>query len=83
MEQTFEMIAKTFQGLEEVLASELIAMGADDVQLGRRMVSFQGDKEQLNRANFGLLPAIRIVKHIKPFSAIDPDAVYAEVKGNP
>ena len=70
MEQTFEIIAKTFQGLEEVLASELIAMGADDVQLGRRMVSFRGDKELLYRANFGLRTALRILKPIKqPCSA--------------
>ena len=32
MQQTFELIAKTFQGLEEVLAQELIELGADDVQ---------------------------------------------------
>mgnify|MGYP001777849498 FL=1 len=83
MEQTFEMIAKTFQGLEEVLASELIAMGADDVQLGRRMVSFRGDKELLYRANFGLRTALRILKPIKHFSAVDPDAVYEEVKALP
>ena len=41
----FELIAKTFQGLEEVLAKELVALGANNVQLGRRMVSFTGDKE--------------------------------------
>ena len=33
MQQTFELIAKTFQGLEEVLAQELIELGADDVQI--------------------------------------------------
>ena len=42
----FEMIAKTFQGLEEVLAKELVALGANNVQIGRRMVSFTGDKER-------------------------------------
>ena len=83
MEQTFEIIAKTFQGLEEVLASELIAMGADDVQIGRRMVSFRGDKELLYRANFGLRTALRILKPICHFSAADPDAVYEAVKALP
>ena len=34
------MIAKTFQGLEEVLAQELTALGANDIEIGRRMVSF-------------------------------------------
>ena len=38
--QEFELIAKTFQGLEEVLAQELIELGANNVAIGRRMVSF-------------------------------------------
>ena len=38
-EQSFEMIAKTFQGLEETLAQELTSLGADEIQIGRRMVS--------------------------------------------
>ena len=36
----FELIAKTFMGLEPVLAKELTALGANNVQIGRRMVSF-------------------------------------------
>ena len=61
----FEMIAKTFQGLEEVLAKELTDLGANNIQIGRRMVSFTGDKEMLYRANFQLRTAIRILKPIK------------------
>ena len=45
--ETYEMIAKTFQGLEEVLAQELTALCAYDVQIGRRLVSFTGDKEMM------------------------------------
>ena len=41
--KVFPMIAKTFQGLEPLLAQELTELGADDVQIGRRMVSFTGD----------------------------------------
>ena len=33
-EQSFEMIAKTFQGLEEVLAQELTALGANEIEIG-------------------------------------------------
>lgn len=80
MEQTFEMIAKTFQGLEEVLAAELTALGADNIQLGRRMVSFTGDKEMLYRANFSLRTALRILKPLRHFTATDADAVYENVK---
>lgn len=33
--ESFQMIAKTFQGLEEVLAQELTALGANDIEIGR------------------------------------------------
>lgn len=62
---TFLMLAKTFKGLEEVLAQELIELGANDVQLERRAVSFRGDKELLYRANLCLRTAIRILVPIK------------------
>lgn len=52
MSETFEMVAKTLYGLEEILAGELLSLGANDIQIGRRMVSFTGDKEVLYKANF-------------------------------
>ena len=75
-----ELIAKTFQGLEPLLAQELTELGADDVQIGRRMVSFKGDKELMYRANFCLRTAIRVLKPIKHFKARSADDVYAQVK---
>ena len=45
MVQEFELIAKTFMGLENVLAQELTQLGANNVRIGRRMVSFTGDTE--------------------------------------
>ena len=80
MTQQFEIIAKTFMGLEPVLAKELTQLGANDVQIGRRMVSFKGDKELLYRANFQLHTAIRILKPIKHFKALSADDVYEGVK---
>ena len=41
------MVAKTFHGLEDVLAGELSALGATDIQKLRRAVKFKGDKELL------------------------------------
>lgn len=79
-QQSFEMIAKTFQGLEEVLARELTQLGANDIQIGRRMVSFSGDKEMMYRANFCLRTAIRILKPMKHFEAGNADEVYEQVK---
>lgn len=74
------MIAKTFQGLEEVLAQELTALGANEIEIGRRMVSFSGDKEMMYKANFCLRTAIRILKPIKHFTAKDADEVYEQIK---
>lgn len=80
MNKNYAMIAKTFQGLEEVLAEELTALGANDIEIGRRMVSFSGDKEMMYRANFCLRTAIRILKPIKQFDAKNADEVYNAVK---
>ncbi len=76
----FLMLAKTFKGLEEVLAQELIELGANDVQLERRAVSFRGDKALLYRANICLRTAIRILVPIASFKAKDTDALYDQVK---
>lgn len=78
--EKFELIAKTFQGLETILAEELTNLGADNIQIGRRMVSFTGDKEMMYKANFCLRTAIRILKPIKQFKAKDPDEVYEAIK---
>ena len=77
---TFLMLAKTFKGLEEVLAQELIELGANDVQLERRAVSFRGDKALLYRANLCLRTAIRILVPIASFKAKDTDALYKQLK---
>ena len=55
------MLAKTFKGLEEVLAQELTELGANDVLIERRAVSFRGDKALLYRANLCLRTASRVL----------------------
>ena len=77
---TFSMLAKTFKGLEEVLAQELIELGANDVLIERRAVSFRGDKALLYRANFALRTAIRILVPIASFKAKDTDALYNQLR---
>jgi putative N6-adenine-specific DNA methylase len=79
-EKSFEMVAKTLYGLEELLAKELIELGADNVQIGRRMVSFTGDKELLYKANYHCRTALRILKPIAEFKAKNADEVYEKVK---
>jgi len=76
----FEMIAKTFRGLEEVLATELVNIGANNVQLQRRAVSFTGDKALMYKANLCSRTASRILKPILTFDASNPDEVYDQIK---
>ena len=59
--KNFSMLAKTFKGLEEVLAQELTELGANDVLIERRAVSFMGDKALLYRANLCLRTASRVL----------------------
>ena len=76
----FEMVAKTFKGLEEILATELVELGANNVQLQRRAVSFTGNLEMLYKANLHLRTASRVLKTIATFKAENPDDVYEQVK---
>ena len=78
--QKFEMVAKTFAGLEEVLAEELRNLGAENVEPGRRMVSFEGDLEMMYKANLCCRTALRILKPFYKFTASDPDTLYEMVK---
>ncbi|MCM1066269.1 MAG: THUMP domain-containing protein [Muribaculaceae bacterium] len=80
MNTHFEMVAKTFQGLEGVLAEELRELGASDIEQGKRMVSFRGDLAMLYKANFCCRTALRILKPFYTFEATDPDELYAKVK---
>ena len=65
----FEMVAKTFKGLEEILATELVELGANNVQLQRRAVSFTGNLEMLYKANLHSRTAYRVPKTITTFKA--------------
>ena len=62
------------------MAQELTQLGANNVRIGRRMVSFTGDKEMMYRANFQLHTAIRILKPIAHFKAKSAEDMYDEVK---
>lgn len=79
-EQKFQMVAKTFQGLEDVLRDELISLGAENVEMGRRMVCFEGDLETMYCANLCCRTALRILKPIEKFTASDPDELYDIVR---
>ena len=74
------MLAKTFKGLEDVLAGELVQLGANNVQIERRAVSFTGDKRMLYTANMCLRTASRVLVPILSFKAQKADDIYEQVK---
>ena len=62
MEKNFQMLAKTFYGMEKILAVELKQLGAVDVYEGNRLVHFKGDKGFMYKANLCLRTALKILK---------------------
>ncbi len=67
-------------GLEEVLAQELIEIGADEVQIARRSVYFSGDVKLLYKANYCLRTALRILVPIDSYKIHSADDLYQRAK---
>lgn len=80
MYEEYTMIAKTFKGLENVLANELLRIGANNIQVQRRAVQFSGDKRLMYKANLWLRTASRVLKPVAVFQAKDADEVYDNIK---
>ena len=72
-EEQMELIAKTFKGLEGVLAHELETIGASNIRPGKRVVAFTGDKRMMYKANFCLRTSVRVLKPIMQFKAVNAD----------
>lgn len=75
------MIAKTFFGFEEILAKELQLLGAQEVEIGTRAVSFKGDKGFMYKANLSLRTALKILKPIYHFRAFNDQSLYKGIQG--
>ncbi|WP_306352776.1 THUMP domain-containing class I SAM-dependent RNA methyltransferase [Flavobacterium sp. '19STA2R22 D10 B1'] len=81
MGNNFKMVAKTFFGFEEILAKELMMLGAQDVEQGVRMVSFVGDKGFMYKANLSLRTALKILKPIYYFKTYNEESLYKGIMG--
>jgi putative N6-adenine-specific DNA methylase len=79
MDNNFKMVAKTLFGMEELLAQELRHLGASDIELGTRMVSFKGDKGFMYKANLCCRTAIKILKPITAFNVFKEEDLYKKV----
>ena len=75
-----KLVAKTFAGLEEVLADELRTLGAEDVTATKRGVLFEGDKRLLYRANLECRTALRILMPIHTFRAANEADFYKKMR---
>ncbi|MCF8369165.1 MAG: class I SAM-dependent RNA methyltransferase [Bacteroidales bacterium] len=76
----YRIIAKTFAGLEKVLAEEIRVLGGQHIKVMQRAVEFTGDKSLLYKANYLCRAALRIIKPVASFFAENEDKLYKEVK---
>ena len=75
----FYMLAKTMYGLEEILANELKQLGAQNVKIQNRAVSFKGDTGFMYKANLNLRTCLRILKPIATFQAHNEKELYNKI----
>jgi len=73
------MVAKTLFGFEDLLARELVQLGAREVKTGIRNVSFSGDTGFMYKANLGLRTAIKVLKPIRTFRVVSEQDLYDQV----
>ena len=75
----FYMLAKTMFGLEEILANELKDLGAQNVKIQNRAVSFKGDTGFMYKANLNLRTCLRVLKPIATFQAHNEKELYNNI----
>ncbi len=76
----FNLTAKTFAGLEPVLANEIKNIGGENIKEGRRAVFYEGDMEMLYKSNYLLRTSLRILKEISAFQFKDVDRYYLKCR---
>jgi len=74
------MLAKTMFGFEELLANELLTLGARDIKVGVRNVSFVGDMGFMYKANLALRTTVRILKPIRSFKVLSENDLYRQLQ---
>ena len=77
------MIAKTFKGLEPVLAMELERLGAANVRQLNRAVSFSGNQAMLYKSNLWLRTALKILRPLASFRCRNEVELYNGIMALP
>ncbi len=76
----YKLIAKTFSGLENVLADELLKLGGKNIKPAHRAVFFEGNLEMIYKTNYLCRTALRILNQIDYFQFKNVDQFYLKCK---
>ncbi len=80
---TYDFLAKTISGLENVLADELTELGAAEVRTLKRAASFKGDLRLLYKVNYCCRTALRILVPVLSFEVKEQKDFYDRVHEYP
>jgi len=75
-----ELIARTFAGLEGVLAQEIKEIGGQKIRQSKRAVIYSADKEVLYKSNIYLRTALRVMRPFANFIAFDEGRLYRKIR---
>lgn len=78
--KNYNLTAKTFAGLEPVLAREIEQTGGKNIRQGNRAVYFEGDLKLIYKSNYFLRTALRILQEVKVFHFKNIDQFYLRCK---
>lgn len=81
--ENLKIIAKTYHGLEDVLAKELRVLGAQNVKIIKRGVRFEGDLGFVYKANLWCRTALRIMVPLAEFKIRNEQELYKKIKSLP
>ncbi len=73
-------MVKTLQGLEDVLAAELTALGAQETKSLKRAVECRADKATIYRICYESRLALRVLVHVHGFTAYNEKNLYHAVQ---
>ncbi len=79
MENTFEIVVITFQGMEDLVERELIDLGINNTEKQRRAVKCTVSKKELYKLNLHLRTAVRILVPIAEFNAKTDEQLYNSI----
>lgn len=71
-----KLIVKTLYGLEEVLASELTAMGAEKISILNRAIAVEGPKSLLYKVNYNSRVALSVLQPVAEFNISNQKDLY-------